>query len=258
MRKVAFITGASSGIGAGLARRYAAMGWAVGLAARRVERLEAVAAEIRAAGGEAVVCPCDVAEREQVHDAIARTERELGAIDLLIANAGISELTPAQGLDGQQVERSLRVNFLGAVYAAEAVLPGMLARGDGRLVAMGSLSGYGGLPRTGAYSASKGAMHNFFESLRLDLRGTGVSVTMITPGYVRTELAERNLHRMPFMVDLDPAVDRMVRAIDRRQGLLTFPRPLSSLLWIAQVFPTGLYDWLASKVRRRKKASEAD
>jgi short-subunit dehydrogenase len=252
MSSVAFITGASSGIGAGLARRYGARGWAVGLAARRVDRLEAVAAEIVAAGGRALVCPCDVAERDQVRRAVADTVAALGPVELLVANAGISELTPAQSLDGLQVERTLRVNFLGAVYAAEAVLPSMVERDSGRIAAIGSLTGYGGLPRTAAYAASKGALHNFFESLRLDLRGTGVSVTMITPGYVRTELSSRNRHRMPFMLELDDALDIMERAMDRRARLLTFPRPLSSLLWVGQILPPALYDWLASKVNRRK------
>ena len=252
MNRVAFVTGASSGIGAGLARRYGARGYAVGLAARRVDRLEEVAGQIRASGGQALVCPCDVGDRDAVHAAIQATVGQFGAIDLLVANAGFSERTPAVGLDGAQVERVTRVNFLGAVYAAEQVLPSMLERDDGRIVAVGSAAGYGGLPRTAAYSASKGAMHNFFESLRLDLRDTGVSVTVITPGYVKTELTQKNKHRMPFIMELDPALDIMVRGIDDRRGLVMFPRPLSTLVWLAQILPAPAYDWLASRLRRRK------
>lgn len=252
MNMVAFVTGASSGIGAGLAKRYGASGYAVGLAARRVDRLEEVAQEIRAAGGRALVCPCDVGDREAVHTAVRATVDAFGPIDLLVANAGVSELTPARGLDGAQVARLTDVNFLGAVYAAEEVLPSMLKRDAGRLVALGSVAGYGGIPGTAAYSATKGALHNFFESLRLDLRGTGVSVTVITPGYVKTELTQKNRHPMPFLMELDDALDLMVRAIDGRKRLLLFPRPLSTLVWLAQVFPPVLYDWMASKIRRRK------
>lgn len=248
-----FITGASSGIGAELARRYGARGCRVGLAARRVDRLEEVAEAVRAGGGEALVCPCDVSDREQVHEAVQATVDAFGPVDVLVANAGLSILTPARSLDAEAVERTLRINFLGAVYAAEAVLPSMLERDSGRIAAVGSLTGYGGLPRTGAYSASKGAMHNFFESLRLDLRGTGVSVTMITPGYVHTELTARNDHRMPFIMDVERAGALMIRAIDRRARLLAFPRPLSTLVWTAQVFPSALYDWVASRVRRKKR-----
>lgn len=252
MSKVAFITGASSGIGAGLALRYGARGFAVGLAARRIDRLEGVAAEIEAAGGRALVCPCDAGDREAVHAAVAATVEAFGPVDLLVANAGVSELTPAKGLDGEHVARLTRVNFLGAVYAAEAILPSMIERDRGRIVAVGSVAGYGGIPRTAAYSATKGALHNFFESLRLDLRGTGVSVTVITPGYVKTELTEKNRHPMPLIMELDDALDLMERAIDNRRRLLLFPRPLTTLVWAAQVFPPAMYDWIASKVRRRK------
>lgn len=254
MIRVAFVTGASSGLGMGLARRLARDGYAVGLAARRVGRLEEVASGIRAAGGRAVVCPCDVSDRAQVHDAVTAAEAALGPVDLLVANAGISEAASAQALDGDVVARLMRVNFLGAVYAAERVLPGMLARDRGQLVAVGSQTGYGGLPKTAAYSASKGALHNFFESLRLDLRGTGVDVTIITPGYVRTELTARNLHRMPLLMELDDAVDVMAAAITARKRLCSFPRPLSTLTWIGQVFPGWLYDAVASRVRREKRA----
>lgn len=252
MPGVAFVTGASSGLGAGLARRFAADGWGVALAARRLDRLHRLAAEIEEGGGRAVACPCDVARRAEVHAALGAAEEALGPVDLVVANAGVSVVTRADALDAESVEEVLRVNFLGAVYAVEAALPGMLRRRRGHLVAMGSIAGYGGLPRTAAYSASKGALHNFFESVRLDLRGTGVHVTILTPGYVRTELTEKNLHRMPRLLELDPAVDRMFRAITKRKRLLSFPRPLSTAAWLGQIVPAGLYDLLASRVRRAK------
>ena len=252
MSPVAFVTGASSGLGRELARRLAGEGYAVALAARREERLRELAAAIEDAGGRALPCPCDVADRAQVHDAVARAEAELGPVDLLVANAGQSEMTEPHRLDAAEVERLMRVNFFGALYAVERVLPGMLERGRGHLVAVGSLAGYNGLPLTAAYSASKGALHNFFESLRIDLRGTGVDVTVITPGYVKTELTEKNLHTMPFLLELDEAVDRMMRAIRTRRRLASFPRPLSTLVWWAQVFPAALYDRIAARQDRRK------
>ncbi len=249
---VAFVTGASSGIGMGLALRLASEGYAVALAARRVHRLGVVASRIGAAGGRALVCPCDVGRREDVHAAIARAEAELGPVDLLVANAGVSGMTTPETLDAAELERVLRVNLLGAAYATEAVLPGMIRRGRGHLVAVGSLTGYGGLPRTAAYSASKGALKNYFESLRIDLRGSGVAVTVITPGYVKTELTARNDHPMPFLLELDDAVEIMWRAIRRRAPHCTFPRPLSTLVWVAQLFPRRLYDAIASRARREK------
>lgn len=253
MRGTAFVTGASSGLGRGLAACLAIDGWAVGLAARRRPRLEELEVEIRDLGGRAAVYPCDVGVEEEVREAIRACAVELGPVDLLVANAGVSEMTEVDDFRAEDVERIMRVNFLGAVYAVEAVLPGMMERDRGHLVGVGSLAGYGGLPRTAAYSASKGALHNFFESLRVDLRSTGVDVTVITPGYVDTPMTEVNDHPMPFLLDVDDAVERMAAAIRRRDRILAFPRPLAGLVWLAQLFPAWLYDWLASRQRRRKR-----
>ncbi len=251
-KPVAFVTGASSGLGMGLALRFAAEGYAVALAARRTDRLDELVERIRGQGGTALACPCDVRDRDQVHAAVARAEAELGPVDLLIASAGVGKETAAQQLDAADLELILQVNVLGSAYAVEAVLPGMLERRRGHLVAVGSLAGYGGLPKSAAYSASKGALKNYFESLRLDLRGTGVAVTVITPGYVKTELTANVPHSMPQLMELDDAVDVMARAIHRRAPHCAFPRPLSTLTWIGQVFPRKLYDALVSRVPREK------
>ena len=199
MNGTAFITGASSGFGRGFALKLSADGHGVGLAARRVDRVESLVQEIRRGGGAAIACPCDVAEPSQIREAVSRTENELGPVDLLIANAGVSVRTEVHRFDADEVEWVTRVNFLGAVHAVGAVLPGMLDRGRGHLVGIGSLAGYRRLPRTAAYSASKGALYNFFESLRIDLRGTGVDVTLITPGYVKIgdDRQERALDAVP-------------------------------------------------------------
>ncbi len=250
MSGIAFITGASSGFGRGFALKLAADGYGVALAARRVDRIESLADEIRRGGGAAIACPCDVAEPSQIRDAVARTESELGPVDLLIANAGVSDRTVVHSFDPYGVEWMTRVNYFGAVHAVGAVLPGMLDRDRGHLVAIGSLAGYRGLPRTAAYGASKAAVFNFFESLRIDLRGTGVDVTVITPGYVRSEMTDKNAHTMPFLLEMDDAVDRMYRAIRARTPLLTYPRPLSTLAWFAQALPPRVYDWLAARQAR--------
>ena len=253
MSPIAFITGASSGLGRGMASRLARAGYDVGLAARRREALTEVAAEIALTGRLAGVYPCDVGVKEEIQGALRTCEQELGPVDLLILSAGVSEMTEIDHFRADDVERIMRVNFLGAVYAVEAVLPGMLERNAGQLVAVGSLAGFRGLPRTAAYSASKGALHNFFESLRLDLRTSGVDVTYITPGYVRTPMTAQNDHRMPFLVECDDAVERMVGAIRKRKKLLSFPWPLAWLIWIGQVFPNWLYDFLAGMQRRTKR-----
>ena len=253
---VCFITGASSGFGEGFALRLAREGYRVGLAARRKEKLEEVAERVRAAGGQAGVFPCDVAVKEEIQDAIRACEAELGPVDLLIANAGVSINTLLRQFDSEEVERVLRVNLLGAIYAVEGVLPGMLERDRGQIVAVSSLAGFGGLPKAAAYSASKAGMINFFESLRLDLLRTGVDVTTICPGFVRTEMTSHNKHPMPFLMDLEPAVEKMVTAILKRRKSLAFPWPLAGLAWVARIFPRSLYDAITGKVKR-DKAQEA-
>ena len=250
---VAFVTGASSGIGRGLAVRLARDGFAVGILARRRDALLDVESEIQAVGSTAAVLPCDVADREAVHAAVRVCEQQLGPITLLVANAGVSEMTVVDDLDAADVERLVAVNFFGAVYAAEVVLPGMRARRAGHLVAVSSLAGTGGLPMTAAYSASKAALNNFFESLRIDLRGTGIQVTVVKPGYVRTPMTDRNLHPMPFLVELDDAVEGIMRAIRRGAREYRFPWPLATVAWSAQIVPRSFYDWLVSKKRRDKQ-----
>jgi short-subunit dehydrogenase len=214
--------------------------------------MEAMAQAIEGAGGLAGVYPCDVSDRDQVLEAAQRCEAELGPVQLLVANAGVSINTRVQAFDSEDVERVMGTNFLGAVYATEAVLPGMLERNSGQIVAVSSIAGFAGLPLSAAYSASKGAMTNFFESLRIDLRPTGVDVTVIAPGFVRTPMTDHNRHAMPFLMDRDPAVDLMVKAIEKRKKFLTFPWQLASVAWMARILPRAAYDRIASKVDRRK------
>ncbi len=232
--------------------RLAADGYRVGLAARRTQALEELAADIRSAGGEALALRCDVSVREDVCAAAERCRQELGDIDLLVANAGQSEMTLVDEWDSGMIEQLMRVNFLGVVFAVEAVLPGMLDRRRGHIVGVSSLVAFGGLPRTAGYSAAKAAVTKFLESLRVDLRGRGVDVTVISPGYVRTPMTEKNLHAMPFLVELDDAVDRMHGAIVKRARAYHFPWPLASFVWVGQIFPRRLYDWIVSRISRDK------
>lgn len=246
---VAFVTGASSGIGRGLAVRLAREGYAVGLAARREDRLKEVAAEVRDHHGTASVHPCDVSDADQVRRAVADCRAALGPVELLVANAGMAVRDRADDLDADEVERVLRVNFMGAVHAVEAVLPEMLRRGSGQLAAVGSLAGFGGLQGRAAYSASKAAMTAFFESLRLELRPRGVAVTVASPGFVRTEMTEIGDGRpRPFMMEPEPAVDRIARAILARRPAVAFPWPLSVPASVGRALPRALYDVVARRV----------
>lgn len=246
---VAFVTGASSGIGRGLAVRLAQEGYAVGLAARRLGRLEEVVGDIHDYGSRAQAFECDVSVGDQVRQAVGECRMALGPIDLLVANAGMGAQTLPETLSAEDVEAVFRTNFMGAVYAVEAVLPEMLRRRSGHLVVVSSLAGFGGLPTRGAYAASKAALTTFFESLRVDLRDTGIAVTVVHPGFVRTEMTRRDGRRRPLIMEVDEAVDRMMDAIHARRPSVMFPRRLGGVAWAARLLPRRAYDFFAHRTR---------
>jgi short-subunit dehydrogenase len=251
--RAAVITGASSGIGAELARGLAAAGVPVGLVARREDRLRAVAARIAASGGTAVVATADVAEPSQVREAIAALADRLGPIDLLVANAGVGFETPARAFVAADFERLVRVNLLGASYAFEAVLPAMLARGRGHLVGISSLAAYRGLPGSAGYSATKAGLSALLEGFRVELRPRGIAVTTVHPGYVRTPMTEGAGHPLPFAMDVGPASRIILRGIAARRREVNFPWPMAAFLGLVRHWPNGLYDRVAAALEARAR-----
>lgn len=240
---ITLVTGASSGIGRSLARRLARHGDAMALIARRREPLETLADEIEQAGGRAMALPCDVTDLGQVRAAVARIESEWGPVSRLVANAGGGEPTRAERFHADEVDAVVRLNLIGVANCVEAVLPGMLASGEGHLVAMGSLAGRRGLPGAAAYSAAKAGLANLMESLRIDLRGHGIAVTLLEPGFVRTKPGGSG-KRKPFQLGLEDATQRMERAIVARRRRAAFPWPLVIVIGMLRLLPLTLYDRL--------------
>jgi NADP-dependent 3-hydroxy acid dehydrogenase YdfG len=234
------VTGASSGIGRSLARRLATDGTPIALLARRKELLDSLADEIRASGGRAIAIVCDVTDPAAVATAFQIAEQHFGPTARLIANAGGLPGKAAGILDPEHFRQSIELNLMSVVHCVAAVLPGMLARRSGHIVAISSLAGYRGLPGSAAYSAAKGGLTNFLESLRIDLRGSGVDVTVIAPGFVRSKPGGKK--RKPFVMELEPATERIHRAVLARKGFCAFPRSLVSLIWLGRVLPVSLYD----------------
>lgn len=251
---VTVVTGASSGIGRSLAARLASNGDTVALLARRADLLSSLAREIETAGGRALAVPCDVTDRAAVHAALARVETELGPVERLVANAGGGEPTDSARLDATHVADILALNVMGTVYCIEAVLPGMLQRGHGHLVAVSSLAGYRGLPGAGAYSAAKAALTNLMESLRIDLRDHGIDVTVLLPGFVRTQPGPAAGKRgKPFRLALEDATARMERAIRTRRRRYAFPWVLAGVARLATWLPASVFDRLFGGRRRQRK-----
>lgn len=242
MKPVTFLTGASSGFGAALAPLIAKEGHAVALIARRKSNLQELAGRINDSGGNALAIGCDVGDQSAVREAVRECEQSLGPVTRLIANAGIGEHTPADGFQAEVVEKIMRINFLGAAYCIESVIPGMIERGKGQLVGISSLAGYRGLPGMAGYCSSKAAMISMLESLRIELRKNNIAVTIICPGFVKTAMTEKNPNPMPFLMELDKAARIMHQAIVARKTRCTFPWQLATLVKMARMVPDSLYD----------------
>ncbi|HEY7507378.1 MAG TPA: SDR family NAD(P)-dependent oxidoreductase [Nitrososphaera sp.] len=245
--KVVLITGASSGIGRGLALELAGRGARVGLLARRSEVLEEIVTEINAQQREAVALVADVRDAAQVRVAADRLRSHFGSIDLLIANAGIGGTTDAIELLPDEVRKVIEINLIGAVNSVAAVVPEMVRQGKGQLVAISSLSAYRGLPKSAAYCASKAAMSSFFESLRIDLAGKGLDVTIIHPGFIKTPLTAGRKAKLPFLLELNDAVKKIVWAIETKQESYAFPWQLATVVRVGMLLPNSVYDWIARR-----------
>lgn len=246
-KRVLFITGASSGIGRALAVELGRRGATLGLLARRESLLEEIVKEVEAAGGRALALAADVRDAEAVTRAAARLRESFGAIDVLVANAGVGVTTDARDLKPETVAQVIGINVLGAVNSVTAVLPHMVERNSGQLVVISSLAAYRGLPKSAAYCASKAAVSAFFESLRVDLRGTKLNVTIIHPGFIKTPLTAGREAQMPYLMELDDAVKKIVRAIEAGKKSYAFPWQLASIVRAAMIMPIPLYDRIVSK-----------
>ena len=190
--RAVWVTGASSGIGAALARELGRHGARLALSARRRDRLEALRDEIAQANGHApdrhLVVPLDLADSESIHPAVEAALAWAGRIDVMVHNAGISQRSLAAETDLAVDRRILEVNFFGTVALTKALLPSMLAAGGGRFVVVTSLVGRIGTPLRSGYAASKHALHGFFDSLRAEVHDRGIRVTLACPGFIKTGL----------------------------------------------------------------------
>ncbi|MEM7443428.1 MAG: SDR family NAD(P)-dependent oxidoreductase [Pseudomonadota bacterium] len=255
----AWITGASSGIGRATALRLARDGWTVFASARDGAKLIELAREADKFGGTVHPFPVDVTVLEDVQTVVDKIETKHGRIALAVLNAGTFTKDGVDRFQASDFERQLDVNFLGTVKCLQPLLGHFLARRSGHIAIMASVAGYGGLPMAMGYGASKAALINLAEALRLECQPYNVKVQVINPGFIKTELTDKNDFPMPFLMDLDDAVDALVRGLKRPNFEIAFPRRFAFLLKRLRGLPYGLYFALVSRatgVNRRERRRE--
>jgi short-subunit dehydrogenase len=245
---VALITGAASGIGRQLALILASEGTAVAALDLQVEGLQTLEQEIRNRQGRCAWVQGDVTDIPNLQKKINELETALGPIDLLIANAGVGLETSGLQYRAEDMNAVLGVNLLGVSNSIGAVLPGMLSRRRGHLVAMSSLASFRGLPRMLGYCASKAGVNALMEGLRLEVGNRGIDVTTICPGWIRTPMTDQIAGSLPGMLEADEAARRIVRAIYQKRHFYAFP---ASMVWQMRIFnclPRFLRDPLLRKM----------
>ncbi len=253
--RMALITGASSGIGAATARWLARQGMRVVLTARRQDRLEALAQEIRAQGGAALAIPADLNHFSDREALVRRIEDTWGPVEVLINNAGFGYYGTVEETPWEVIEGMFTVNILAMIHLVQLVLPGMRRLGRGHIINVASVAGYISTPPLTVYSATKFAVVGFSEGLRRELEPHGIHVTVISPGPVRTEFGQVasglavDPGEVPGGLDPEAIARAIARALRRPRREIVVPALYLPAIWINRALP-GLVDWGAARQGR--------
>ena len=226
---MAFITGAGRGVGRAIALRLAGSGFAVVAAGRSEAPLRVVCDEITGAGRQAVPIVCDVTRRGEVHDAAADAERQLGAIDVLVNNAGASDSAPCASMDDDLWDRMLSVNLTATYHCMRAIVPGMFERRRGRVINIASVAAKIGFPYTAAYVAAKHGVLGLTRAVAIEAASKGVTVNAICPGWIDTEMTDRSASRIAAKTGRGVEDARRVLAAMNPQGRLIDPDEVAAI-----------------------------
>jgi len=250
--QVILITGAGQGIGRELARQFAAEGAKIAGVDVDADALKSLESEL---AGKPIACAVgDVTDRAALVAAVHSLEQRLAPVDVLIANAGIGRETSALSFSAEAIEKHIRVNLIGVANSVEAVLPGMLERKQGQLVALSSMASYRGLPKMLGYCASKAGVNALFDGLRVELKPQGIAVTVICPCWIRTAMTANIAGRLDDLLEVDDAGRRIVAAVRARRPYATFPAQSAFRIRLLRWLPARLSDWLVERHFRRMMA----
>ena len=245
------ISGASSGIGLALARHYLKQGATVAAFARRAELLEKLSTEYP---GKVIPYVLDVRDAAAINVAANDFMTRAGVPDIVIANAGVSRGTLTEhSEDLESFQQVLEINLLGMAKTFQPFIAPLRRAGNGRLVGIASVAGFRGLPGSEAYSASKAAAISYLESLRVELRNSGIKVVTIAPGFIKSPMTDVNSYPMPFLMEADDAAARMAAIIERGSSFAVVPWQMGLVGWLLKRLPNWLYDRIFSKLPHKSR-----
>ena len=246
-QKKIWITGASSGIGKAVAEKFAAEGWKVAVSARRKELLQDMAKDKNISS-----FPLDVTDRSQINSVFQNILKEFGNIDICLFSSGTYEPKDEQNIDPDKIKNVINVNFLGVIDCVKTVEEYFKNKKTGHISIVSSIAGYRGLPNSSGYGPSKAALTNFCESIYFDFKKFGVRVSVISPGFIKTPLTDKNEFPMPFLKTVDYAANQIFNGLVKSNAFeIHFPKGLTLTLKILRILPYKLYLFLVDKLVKR-------
>ena len=248
--KVIWITGASTGIGKAIAIKFSKNGWNVAISARRLELLE----EISKQNQNVFSFPLDVTNKDDCHKVFTEIKNKLGKIDLCVFSTGTWDPKKEKEIDVEQIENVMKVNFFGTLNSIKSVEKYFKDLGEGHISIVSSIAGYRGLPNSTGYGPSKSALNNLAESLYFDFKRYGVRVSLISPGFIKTPMTDKNDFKMPFLKTTEYAADKIYDGLVNSNAFeIHFPKQLTLVLKFLKILPNWLYLKLLSKLTKYQK-----
>ena len=242
-KKTIWITGASSGIGEASARKFAKEGWKVIISARRVELLEKLSKD-----ENIFSYPLDVTDSVKAKEVFKKIIEDHGQVDLCLFSSGTYERKSEKELDVQNIRHVIEVNFLGVINCVSAVEKYYKDKNNGHIAIVSSPVGYRGLPKSSGYTPSKAALNNFTQGIYFDFKKFNVKVSLITPGFIKTALTDKNEFKMPFLKSTDYAAEEIYNGLVKKNSFeIIFPLPIKIIYKLIQILPNKLYNYLISK-----------
>tara|TARA_B100000676_G_scaffold86023_1_gene86073 strand:+ start:45 stop:797 length:753 start_codon:yes stop_codon:yes gene_type:complete len=242
-QKKVWVTGASSGIGKAVAEKFARENWKVAISARRVEILDEMAKK-----NNIFAYSMDVTDQNKTQETFNKIINDFGNLDLCIFSSGTYERKSEKGLSVNNIKKVMEVNFLGVVTCVKSVEEYFKNKKDGHISIVSSPVGYRGLPKSSGYTASKASLNNFTQGIYFDFKKFNVRVTLISPGFIKTALTDKNEFQMPFLKDTNYAADKIYSGLVKKKSFeIIFPPQIGIIYKIFQILPNRIYNYLINK-----------